>query len=463
MVASDAVSPPCAICNAHPSKYTCPRCHTRFLLPRAASGCSGERNKAAYVSMEEYGWGKMMDDYTFLEDVGRKVGAWGRDIVQGGYSHGAGEATGRRGMGATAMRGGRGRGGARGGGGGGKTKRDIYKMQMEVRDIDVELLPLGMKRRKANQSGWDFKKQTGILTIEFKFHRPRDPLAPSSQPDEPPLTFLTHRNLMSKSLLSILQTVIKDRSHTSSKKGASNNQTGSNLSTNPSCPEWLQTLTLPSLEDPEGFTPPHCVMSAPLDPLAIYASGMKLKKAWYKLDLDKPLAAALKNTQFVEFPTIEVWEEFNGAIVDPEGRVKQPGLEDEPPMKRRRLDKRVAKERMNGLVGGYGSDEGIEGEDGEEKRTVMSLLGEYSEGDGEDEDVDMEKGGAALALSDEEEAEKELEPAALMELFRQMKGQHWTVPDTGEEEALAWGDEDLSDADAEGEDDPDHFEGDEIE
>jgi hypothetical protein len=104
--------------------------------------------------MGEYGWGDMMSDYSFLEEVGRKVSGWGEEIVRGGYSMQRGRGIGARGR----MRGrGRGRGGGSRGGGGQKTKRDIFKMQLEVRDVDVELLPLGMKRRKVNQSSWDFK------------------------------------------------------------------------------------------------------------------------------------------------------------------------------------------------------------------------------------------------------------------------------------------------------------------
>lgn len=99
----------------------------------------------------------MMNDYTFLEEVGRRVGEVGKEIVKGGYSaNGAQHHDGTRGRGrGTSMRG-RGAGRDRGRGGG-KTKRDLLKMQLEVRDVDVELLPVGMKRRKANQSSWDSK------------------------------------------------------------------------------------------------------------------------------------------------------------------------------------------------------------------------------------------------------------------------------------------------------------------
>jgi hypothetical protein len=93
--------------------------------------------------MNEYGWGTMMNDYVFLEDMGRKVSEWGRDITRGGLQV--------RGRGGGNMRG-RGRGG-----GAGHTKRDTLKMLLEARDIDMEQLPIGMERRKHNQSSWDAK------------------------------------------------------------------------------------------------------------------------------------------------------------------------------------------------------------------------------------------------------------------------------------------------------------------
>jgi hypothetical protein len=97
----------------------------------------------------------MMDDYVFLEDVGRRVGDWGKEIVRGGFGmRGANgiEARGRGGNGRGRARGRRGDCGNRG-----RTKRDVLKMQLESREIDMELLPVGMERRKVNQSSWDFK------------------------------------------------------------------------------------------------------------------------------------------------------------------------------------------------------------------------------------------------------------------------------------------------------------------
>lgn len=160
---SPSTTPPnsrltCSICLSQNAKYTCPGCTTRFCSlacstsHKSKTGCTGQRDKVAYVPMNEFGWGKMMDDYVFLEDVSRKVGDWGKEIVRGGYSFGNGNGRGNRGRGRGG--GGRGRGS---GGGSGRTKRDVLKLQLEARDIDMDLLPIGMERRKVNQSSWDFK------------------------------------------------------------------------------------------------------------------------------------------------------------------------------------------------------------------------------------------------------------------------------------------------------------------
>lgn len=95
-----------------------------------------------------------MDDYVFLEDVGRKVGEWGSEIGKGGFTVNRGADRGR-GRGRGNARGGKGRGG--GSGGTPRTKQDVLKQQLDMRDVDMELLPIGMERKKLNKSIWDFK------------------------------------------------------------------------------------------------------------------------------------------------------------------------------------------------------------------------------------------------------------------------------------------------------------------
>ena len=141
----------CVFCPPRVAIYTCPRCTTRTcslqcsVAHKTRTGCSGVREKAKFVPMNRYTHGTMMDDYVFLEDMSRRVGEWGQDIARSGY----GTLQTRRG------RGGMGRGKTRGGTS--RTKRDILKSQLELRDIEVDLLPSGMERRTLNQSTWDSK------------------------------------------------------------------------------------------------------------------------------------------------------------------------------------------------------------------------------------------------------------------------------------------------------------------
>ena len=118
-------------------------------------GCSGVRDKTKFVPMNRYTYGTMMDDYVFLEDVGRRVNESGEDIVRNGYRM---------------VRGGRGRGPVgpgRPGRGAHEKKRDTLKLQLELRDIEMDLLPSGMERRKLNHSTWDPKCVPWVVSTIF--------------------------------------------------------------------------------------------------------------------------------------------------------------------------------------------------------------------------------------------------------------------------------------------------------
>lgn len=161
-------------------------------------------------------------------------------------------------------------------------------------------------------------------------------------------------------------------------------------------PSWLPPLVFPDLDVPDSFTPPTCVMSTPLDPLASLQSyagstnprpGHIICAGYYELDPNQPLATVFKHKNFVEFPTVEVWEEgaFHGTIVDDQGTVMREEEERSP--KRRKLNVRAGRKAINGLLGGYGSEE--EAEKAEE-RNVMSLLGGYAESDEEEQNIEPE-------------------------------------------------------------------------
>ncbi|KAG6903339.1 hypothetical protein C0995_013092 [Termitomyces sp. Mi166 len=366
--------------------------------------------------MNKYTWGTMMNDYVLLEDIGRRVGDWGKEIVKGGYGlHGSG--------GAGRGRGGEGRGRGRGRAGG-HTKRDVLKMQLEARDIDMDILPAGMERRKLNQSYWEPKSHTAFLTLEFKIHPPRDPLAPSSQSPSSPLILLTHRNNMNTPLLNLARQTA-ERAF-SKKDGASN--------------EWLKRFLFPDPDDPSSFISPHFVMAAQMDPRAAMLQKSQHRKAYYRFDPSQSLLTLLRNTHFVEFPTIEVWEKFNGAVVDVQGMLKELPVDDEPKKKRRKLSKKAGKEAINGLLGGYGSDD----EETSEPKSGLTLLGGYTGSDDEGGDGgagnEVETGGDEAALEGSgDEGEIEIDPEVLLKLMRRAHGDERWAEKIRADDDVDWG------------------------
>lgn len=146
----------CAQCHNEAAKYTCPRCATKTCSAacvrahKDGTGCSGMRDPVAYVPLSQYGYAALVNDYTFLEEVGRKVEGWGRAIAKDGIAvRGSGAGAGVRG---TSMRGGRGRGRVRAHG---QDRKQFLAMQLSIRDVDMDVLPTGMERAKKGQSTWD--------------------------------------------------------------------------------------------------------------------------------------------------------------------------------------------------------------------------------------------------------------------------------------------------------------------
>lgn len=139
------------------------------------------------------------------------------------------------------------------------------------------------------------------------------------------------------------------------------------------------------------------------------------------MDPNEPLLQSLAGTQFVEFPLIEVWEEFNGVIVDKKtGGVRRVGEEVEPGRKRRKLNPAEGKKAIDKLVGEYGSEDDND-DDGKENELVGYGV---SEGDDEmmaeqDNVVDEE----IEAQQDDDDEDIGVDPAVLLELMRQAKQQ----------------------------------------
>ena len=379
--------------------------------------------------MNRYTYGTMTDDYVLLEDISRRVSEWGQDIARGGY----GTLQGRRG---------------RGGMGRGKTrevtsrkKRDVLKLQLELRDIEVDMLPAGMQRRILNNSTWDPKcvgltrlyattfvytvaitrKKAAFLTVEYNIHPPHALDACPNDTQEP-YALLTHRNNFDLSLRDLFQSQISQRA------------TGRNRA---DLPTWVKTLALPHPDMPDTFTPPQFFIRAPLDPL----SEKRENFGFIKLDGERKLSALLRNKQFVEFPTIDVWEEdaFCGVLLNESGVFE---LQERGPAKRRKLDVSKGRAAIAGLLGDYGSGS----EDGDEADTALTRLGEYDGSDAENRQPTTLAEGDTDSLTegdDDDEGDQEamsmVDPATLLAMVQEVQRRNG---EDGDSEEVDWGESD---------------------
>lgn len=126
----EAAMAECDVCHEEASKYKCPACGCRscsskcIQLHKDATPCSGQRNKAAYIPPNDYGYGALMDDYAYLEALSRNL-----EQVQKGPAHGKRPR---------------------------KIELDWVKKARE-RHVTIILLQEGMERRKTNQTKWQDK------------------------------------------------------------------------------------------------------------------------------------------------------------------------------------------------------------------------------------------------------------------------------------------------------------------
>ncbi|KAE8262935.1 hypothetical protein A4X09_0g7355 [Tilletia walkeri] len=222
---------PCEEC-AQPSKYTCPACgaHTCSLVctkkhkskacdantaattspaaqqnhrpdsaPSGSSIVSGageqqlatrrtlprKRKAEEFIPLSEYGEHDLLEDYRFLNHIGRFAEQAGRDLVQsrvirsgvGGsvvpLSAAAQTALGSAAAAPNPGRNGRDQGEGNRNGAATLTpaqqRTEALRKQLAYRRIPIMLLPEGMKNRRRNQSSWRGREKEMMFTMEVKF------------------------------------------------------------------------------------------------------------------------------------------------------------------------------------------------------------------------------------------------------------------------------------------------------
>ncbi|CAE6450135.1 unnamed protein product [Rhizoctonia solani] len=324
----------CALCS-QTSKYTCPRCNTKTCSlacsksHKSKDNCSGQRDKAKYVPMNEYGWGTLADDYSYLEDLGRDVATWGRDLSKG-----------------------------KGKGKWKSPKLEGLRVQLAARDVKIHFVAEGMEKRRLNQSSWDPRTKTIYLTVEFIFHLG----------GQQPIRILTHRNNFSSPLG---QSLVSHLKHKSDVPASVLDLISS------SDPHVLYTIARTQLQGQgtkyEAPTLNIRLGSAPTP------ARPKIRKIFHPLDPSRTLQDCLKGREVVEYATIDVFASKAVFLASKLGELDESAeieVQEEPPLKKRKTGV-----ELGGLVG-YGGDSESDlgtGEGG------IGVLGGYESAEDEDE------------------------------------------------------------------------------
>jgi len=173
-----------------------------------------------------------------------------------------------------------------------------------------------------------FRQQCALLTIELVFHPPRNTLALVAQPPDP-VTILLHRQDWSLSIADITQGCLSTKQ-------------------NALLSDWVAEL---ASGQAEGQT---------VTLLRVVDGDDADQRGFRQLDATIPLQKALKNSNFVEFPTLHIWDvdALTEALPDRLAIGSTAGElavgDDDRPAKRRKVD---ASARIQSLLGDYASDD----------------------------------------------------------------------------------------------------------
>ncbi|PLW15707.1 hypothetical protein PCANC_11816 [Puccinia coronata f. sp. avenae] len=148
----------CIQCNQAESKYTCPACSVRTCSLGCSNQhkldrkCSGKRNRVEYVQLNHYSWGRLMQDYSYLEEIHRH-------LSHPPHSQSANPSSNTKPPALQDLHAKR----------NAASKRDFLIRKAALEGVGLTLMPDGMSRRKMNMTNFNQKKKCIQWSVELVF------------------------------------------------------------------------------------------------------------------------------------------------------------------------------------------------------------------------------------------------------------------------------------------------------
>ncbi|KAH9449405.1 hypothetical protein Pst134EB_020228 [Puccinia striiformis f. sp. tritici] len=148
----------CNQCNQAESKYTCPGCSARTCSLGCSNAhkvdkkCSGKRNRVEFVHLKEYSWGRLMQDYSYLEEIHRHLSEPRHSSSTQSTDATATTARLQQHPSRHAT-----------------SKRDSLIRKAALEGVGLSLMPDGMSRRKLNMTHFNQKKKLLQWSLELIF------------------------------------------------------------------------------------------------------------------------------------------------------------------------------------------------------------------------------------------------------------------------------------------------------
>ncbi|MBW0541566.1 hypothetical protein O181_081281 [Austropuccinia psidii MF-1] len=238
---------------------------------KEANGCSGKRNRVAFVPMKQYSWGNLMEDFSYLEGLHRSIS----DARSGRSIESTEPLSFRRNHKAV------------------ERQRFLIRKAL-LEGIELILMPDGLIRSKQNLTNFNHNTKSLVWTVEFLFPSfqedvDRESNAPLATQSSGSCSHLLHQISSATNIVDLLKKTLNLKKLKLPKE------------------QKLSLMPLVEEECKDG-SGDHLIFVLQCElPLKIVGTARKNSREVYLIEGTWSLSQALRGTKILEWPRIEVW------------------------------------------------------------------------------------------------------------------------------------------------------------